>query len=329
MGRHAWGGGMLGLALGFGACVVLAFAETLPMIGVGFAMAGAAMALTQYDFAWMLVRLYHPHSPRRVVTGITLFGALASSIMWPVAQFLNAKLGLTWGWVALGAMMLVVGALCLWLVTHQAVGTAGAAEPNDSDLESGPTHQNLPTAQMRALALGLVVLSVVGAGLAVNLPQLLHKAHADPVVISFVLSLFGIGQLAGRVLDFVYSAKFGLDRTIIIAVACSLVSWTLLMLPQGLFVTAGAVLLMGASNGLFTIVRGATPQLMFHGAQFTVAAAMLSSWGSYARAAAPFLVAWMVQALPAIWPIALVCALSILLGAWAVLASAHEKFRQE
>lgn len=171
---------------------------------------------------------------------------------------------------------------------------------------------------------GLVLVPVIGSGLAVNLPQLLMKTNTDPQGIAGVLSLFGVGQLLGRLVDFVGSRRFGLDYIVIAATLCSLLSWLLLLcLPATAVIVAIAVLAMGASNGLFTIVRGATPQLVFHGEQFIEASARMTQWGSYARAVAPFVVAWMVQVFPhAAW-VASVCVLALLLGVWAVFTSAR------
>jgi MFS family permease len=142
---NAWLGGLAGLALGVAACVVLAFGGHLAWVAVGFALAGAAMAMAQYDFAWLCVRLYHPHDARRVVTGVTLFGAVASSIMWPIAVALQARFGLTVGWLGLGGIMASVGGVSLWWVTRSAIlpktsKTAPQVSQDLAETEAGDSH---------------------------------------------------------------------------------------------------------------------------------------------------------------------------------------------
>ncbi len=328
---NAWLGGVVGLAIGVLACVVLAFAWHVSIVFAGFALAGAAMALTQYDYAWLCVRLYHPHNARRVITGVTLFGALASSIMWPIAHQLNVRFGLATGWLGLAAIMAIVGGACLWLFTRIPV-------PNDlMDGEAAttamPSQSNAPlgATQTRYVVLGLTLVSSIGAGLAANLPLLLSTFQASPGTITAVLSLFGVGQLLARGLDFLSSHRTGLGVTLKAAVAACAVCWLLLVALAStgapLSMVALAVLLMGASNGLFTILRGATPQLLFWGEQFTQVSAQLASAGSVARAILPLAVALALESAMPRWAIAALCSVVLFLGAWWVWQHAKSALR--
>jgi hypothetical protein len=84
-----------------------------------------------------------------------------------------------------------------------------------------------------------------------------------------------------------------------------------------------AVLLMGASNGLFTILRGATPQLLFFGDVFVQVSAQLARWGSIARSVLPVAVAFALESALPMWSIALLCTAGIFLGAWWVWGNAR------
>jgi hypothetical protein len=325
---NAWFGGLLGLALGVAACVVLAFGSHLAFVALGFGLAGAAMALAQYDFAWLCVRLYHPHNARRVVTGITLFGAVASSIMWPIAVALQARFGLTAGWLGLGGIMAAVGTLTLWWITRAAVA------PSPPDADPAAPEPTIPAAQIgpnstqtRYVIAGLTTVSTIGGGLASNLPLVLQKFSVEPGVIALVLSLFGIGQLLARGLDFLGSKRAGLGVTLKVAVVACALSWALLLGPGHALVVAGAVLLLGASNGLFTILRGATPQLLFQGEQFTHASASMARMGSFARAFAPLVITLALESGMNRALFAAICAAGIGLGAWWVWQHAQSALR--
>jgi hypothetical protein len=322
---NAWVGGFAGLGLGVAACVVLAYGAHVALVFAGFALAGAAMALTQYDFAWLCVRLYHPHNARRVVTGVTLFGAVASSIMWPIAQALLNHYGLTAGWLGLAAIMVSVGGVCLWLITRSAVESATDTPAASATPVDHPPAPN--AAQTLYVVLGLTLVSSVGAGLAANLPLLLAKFQATPSSIGLVLSLFGIGQLLARGLDFLGSQRSGLGVTLKTALVACALCWLLLLglsaFGAPLMMVGLAVLLMGASNGLFTILRGATPQLLFFGDSFTYVSAQLARWGSIARSVLPVAVAFALESALPMWSIALLCTAGIFLGAWWVWGNAR------
>ncbi len=309
--------GFCGLALAAAACVVLSYAHNLPFMVFGFMLAGAAMALTQYDFAFLCVRLYQPSQARRTITGITLFGALASSIMWPITQALAARWGLSGAWLGLAVIVLAVGGPMVYLCTRHAVVSV-TPPAADGAINTAP-RADVSATRVRWLVPGLTIVSVMGGAVATNLPFVLARFDAPATTIPAVLSLFGVGQLAARLLDLIGSRRFGLDVTVRVATVASLGAWLLFLLPQVGLITAIGVLLLGAGNGMFTIVRGTVPQLLFFGPQFTVVAGTLARAGSYARAGAPMLLALMLDTTQRAWPIALICAGAVIAGAYAVL----------
>jgi hypothetical protein len=146
-------------------------------------------------------------------------------------------------------------------------------------------------------------------------------------VIALVLSLFGIGQLLARGLDFLSSKRSGLGVTLKVAVVACALSWALLFAPGRALIVACAVLLLGASNGLFTILRGATPQLLFQGEQFTQASASLARVGSFARAFAPLAITVALESGMNRALFAVICAAGIGLGAWWVWRHAQPALR--
>src|SRR5258705_354419 len=67
---------------------------------LGFALAGLAMAGCLYDPAFATLHGISGPSYRKAVTALTLFGGFASTVFWPLSQFLLD----TVGWrAALGA----------------------------------------------------------------------------------------------------------------------------------------------------------------------------------------------------------------------------------
>ena len=77
-----------GSALGALALAVLALAQGTATLVVGFAIAGLAMAGCLYDPAFATLHAISGTAYRKAVTALTLFGGFASTVFWPLSQFL-------------------------------------------------------------------------------------------------------------------------------------------------------------------------------------------------------------------------------------------------
>lgn len=280
--------GAIGLALLVAACSILSEASNWMILTLGFMLAGAAMALTQYDFAFLTVRLHLPQHARSVITIITFFGALASTIMWPTALALISKLGPQAAWLALAAIAVIFSLpALLWAYRQPMVPEDASTLSSEQDAASSHAVA-LPWSFM----LGLLGLMFVGISLVANLPLVLGLMQTPAEQIAWVLSLFGIGQLCSRAFD--YAAGRWLSTRVTVA-ACSASFCTALALmaftQNGGFVTALAVFLFGCANGLVTILRGVLPQLMFRGEAFASISSRLASLGALGRALMPVVAA--------------------------------------
>ena len=75
------------------ACVVLAVAQGPVMLAAGWLLAGVAMAACLYDPAFATLHRMAGPSYRRAVTALTLFGGFASTVFWPLSQYLLDTVG--------------------------------------------------------------------------------------------------------------------------------------------------------------------------------------------------------------------------------------------
>ncbi|NDP42988.1 MAG: MFS transporter, partial [Aromatoleum sp.] len=83
------GGSMLGAA----ACAVLATAQGPSTLLAGWLLAGVAMAGCLYDPVFATLHQLAGARYRRSVTALTLFGGFASTVFWPLSQFLLDTVG--------------------------------------------------------------------------------------------------------------------------------------------------------------------------------------------------------------------------------------------
>ncbi|HSC97357.1 MAG TPA: MFS transporter [Casimicrobiaceae bacterium] len=248
-----------GSVLGTIACALLASAMNAAMLLLGWLVAGLAMAACLYDPAF--ATLYRVSGPayRRSVTALTLFGGFASTVFWPLSQYLlEAR-----GWrvtfavhAALNAFVCVPLHLMFvpratWTATSPA-GTAPGAEP--------AARRGAFAWIAAAFALAAFLASAISAHLVVLLAAG-GLAARDAVIVG---ALIGPMQVAGRAMEFAFSHRLPPLAVGTLAFALLAVALVVLCLVQGIWLAALAfALLYGWANGLMTIVRGTVPSVLF------------------------------------------------------------------
>ncbi len=77
---------------------------------------GAVMAATLYDPAFAVITRLFSANYRRAITTLTLFGGFASTVFWPLTQFLIAEIGWRQALLVLAALNLAVCVPVHWWV---------------------------------------------------------------------------------------------------------------------------------------------------------------------------------------------------------------------
>jgi predicted MFS family arabinose efflux permease len=248
-----------GSALGALACVLLATSVNGAMMLAGWLVAGVAMAACLYDPAFATLFRVSGASYRRAVTALTLFGGFASTIFWPLSQYLLE----THGWRVAFAVHAALNALvCVPLhlafvpssahrsVAPPSAGTAGVADATPGAFFWLATAFSLAAFLAAAISAHLVVLLAAG-GLAAR----------DAVIVG---ALIGPMQVAGRVMEFAFSNRWSPLTVGTLAFTLLASALIVLCLVRGVWIVALAfALLYGWSNGVMTIVRGTVPGVLF------------------------------------------------------------------
>jgi predicted MFS family arabinose efflux permease len=258
--RHG-GRGVLagGSALGAIACALLAASIDGAMMLAGWLVAGVAMAACLYDPAFATLYRVSGTSYRRAVTALTLFGGFASTVFWPLSQFLLE----TRGWRIAFAVHAALNA-CVCLPLHlvfvpsgmQRVVPQAVEQPEDAHVTRAATFAWLAG----ALALAAFLASAISAHLVVLLAAG-GLAARDAVLVG---ALIGPMQVAGRVMEFAFSSRLPPLTVGTLAFGLLAVALVVLCLVRGVWILALAfALLYGWSNGVMTIVRGTVPGVLF------------------------------------------------------------------
>jgi MFS family permease len=264
-----------------------------------WAFVGLGMRLCLYDAAFAALVQVTPTRARQAISYLTLFGAFASSVFWVLGHFFNEALGWRQTLVLFAAINLAV---CLPLNWY-GLARREAARAGGSKTGPDPVHRDGPplAGRMRAVALGLfaLVMSLNGfvfGVVTVQLVPLLEAAGLATAAAVWVASLKGFAQFAGRLVEIFFGRNLRAITVARIAIGLLPVSFLLLLLAGGNFEAILAfTLLMGASQGVITIVRGALPLALFGTTGYGTVLGLIATPILIVNAASPTLFALIID----------------------------------
>jgi MFS family permease len=270
-----------------------AYLATWAFIGVG-------MRLCLYDAAFAALVQVVPTRGRLAISYLTLFGAFASSVFWVLGHFLNEAYGWRDTLVLFAAINLVV---CLPLIRvglarREACGPEpAAAEPAPAASRDGqPLAGRTRTVAIALFALIMSLNGFVFGVVTVQLVPLLEAAGLSAAAAVWVASLKGFAQFGGRVVEIAFGRNLRAITVARLAIGALPLSFLLLVLAGGSFQAILAfTLLMGASQGVITIVRGALPLALFGATGYGAVLGFIATPILVVNAASPTLFALIVD----------------------------------
>lgn len=250
--------------------VLLSMAHDPYSYFVIWALLGLAMRMTLYDAAFAAMVQVTPAKGRRAISYLTLFGGFASTVFWPIAYWLEGSLGWRATVVVFALVNLLLVAPLNWFglarrepaVPQPVAPAAGAAKP------AAPKTVALSAAERKvAIALFMVVMSAtafVFGVIANHLPGLMTANGIALGTAVALASMKGFAQVGGRLWEILFASHLSPLTVGRISIGLMPVSFLILMASGASFTIAVIfILVLGASNGLITIVRGAVPLHLF------------------------------------------------------------------
>src|SRR6185503_1604726 len=228
---------------------------------------GLGMRLCLYDAAFAALVQVVPTRGRRAISYLTLFGAFASSVFWVLGHFFNEAFGWRQTLALFAAINLFVCLPLNWfgLARRETPHPAEAAPVPDAAARDGAPLEG----RLRSVAIGIfaLVMSLNGfvfGVVTVQLVPLLEAAGLATAAAVWVASMKGFAQFGGRLVEIFFGQNLRAITVARIAIGVLPVSFLLLLAARGNFeVILLFTLLMGASQGVITIVRGALPLALF------------------------------------------------------------------
>jgi predicted MFS family arabinose efflux permease len=245
---------------------------------------GFALSICLYDAAFVALSQISGERYRKAVTALTLFGGFASTISWPVSQWLLTAIGWRHALLVYAALQLLVCLPLHWRFVPRYRPIAKAKII--AALVAPSTMPGKPYALLAfAFAAGSFVLSVLSVHI-INLYKLAGLSAADAVLVA---SLFGPMQVLGRLLDMGFARKMSVVAVGMLAHVLMVASLLGLLMVSGFSTLAVVVAaLYGFGNGLMTIVRGVVPAELYGREGYGLLLGRLSRPAFAARAMAPF-----------------------------------------
>ncbi|MCE5265020.1 MAG: MFS transporter [Deltaproteobacteria bacterium] len=260
-------GGRLVLSLssilfGLGFCA-LALATSLPAYLAAWLIIGLAMGSGLYDATFATLGRIYGQTARPIITIVTLFGGLASTVCWPLTAYLNAELG--WR----GACLVYAGlhlAFCLPLNLCMLPRGNPAPVWKTDPTAPPPPPERAPSGGSRTVKLVLLAtIFTLNSGLvaviSVHLISILQTRGMGLAAAVAVGALLGPSQVASRLTELVFGRYYHPIWTMV-AGTTLIAAGLMLMLTQAQL-AAAALVIYGCGVGLGAITRGTVPLRLF------------------------------------------------------------------
>jgi MFS family permease len=285
------GRGLLAISNGILAAglLLLSFANGAFGLIAAWVVIGVGMGMGLYEAAFASLTRIYGTAARRPITGITLIAGFASTVGWPLTTWLDVELG----WRSTCQVWALIH-LILALPLNFVLPRVGPLQPVMAEAEGPAVTKRSEAFTMTALAYVFAATGFVSSGLSAVLPTMLVQFGATPAAALFAGTLVGPAQVAARLVEAGWLARYH-----------PLVSARLatLMTPVGVITLAlGGPWLApvfaafyGAGNGILTIARGTLPLALFGPQGFGRRVGLLSLPARATGALAPLAVGLMVE----------------------------------
>ncbi len=271
--------------------------STLQLYAVWMGL-GVVMAANLYDPAFAVLAQAFAGKHRQAITVVTVFGGLASTVFWPLTQYLVQHLG--WQealWVLAALHLLVNLPVHAWMLPRTASGRPLSEVPAaavNKELQSPPTAL-LRDPVFYGLCLAFAGNALVFSAMAVHFISLMHSQGLTLAQAAWIGACIGPMQVLGRLLEHQFLSHWAASKVGRVAMwmlPCSLLLLSLLdtQLPGLLLFT----FLYGVGNGVMTLVRGSLPVELYGRSRYGAINGALATPVQWAKAAGPVAAAWVL-----------------------------------
>lgn len=308
----------MGSVLAALALVACALAPNIWAFSAAVIFAEAATCLVVYEAAFAGLTQIYRHEARRGITLITLIAGFASTIFWPLTQWMLGVLDWRWTLLVFAAVHLIV---CTPL---HATALRRAVPRGRDDIKEVPGAVDPPMLlgpdRRRALilfTLAIMVSGLVMSAFPVHMLRIIENEGFSAQAAALIAMVMGPAQVLARFVEVVGGHRFDPLMTGRVALGTLLASIALLLaMPASLGTAVAFAAFYGAAQGLVTIARATVPLQLFGANGYGALMGRITGLRFLANAASPFLFAFAMTHLgidTALWISGMIAALAFAL----------------
>ncbi len=276
------------------ALLCCAIAPSMWVFAITIILAEAAACLVLYEAAFAALTQIHRHEARRGITLITLIAGFASTVFWPLTQFMLVTLDWRWTLAIFALAHLAICAPIHHALLKRAVPLSDKpADPLALLVAAPPVLTGAE--RHRALVLFTVAVSISGfvySSFPVHMLRIIENEGFSPEAAALIAMVMGPAQVLARFVEITLGHRFDPLMTGRAALGTAVASIAILLLFSGTL--ASAIIfaaLYGASQGLITIARGTVPLQLFGAVGYGTLVGRITGLRFLVNAAGPFLFA--------------------------------------
>lgn len=253
----------VGSLIGAAGLVALAWAPGVASYFAAWITIGIAMAASLYDPAFATLGRIFGSAARTPITALTLVAGFASTVSWPVTQFLIQTVGWRGAYLVYAALLAGLAApLHAFALPREQAGSTSrpAASADQARKVLVPSHGFA----FVLVAAGFASYAFVPSALSAQLLAIFQRFGLAPATVVAIGMLFGPAQVLARICEFSFARRLHplwIARAAVGLLVAAFVAMALL--PFSASVAAIFAVMFGMANGLLTIARGTVPLALF------------------------------------------------------------------
>ncbi|MDC7674742.1 MFS transporter [Asticcacaulis machinosus] len=267
----------------------VSLSEHLIIYVAAWAVMGLGMGAGLYDSAFGAVGRIFGQSARSLIIQIALWGGFASTVFWPLSEYLQVNFGWRVACQVFAALHLIVCLpIYLWLLPRPKDATA----PNDVSALAKITPE--PNERAIYIALGFVITCemAIVAMMSVHMHTILQSRGLSSTAAVALSALVGPSQVVSRLVELTIGRRWPPYLSMTLGVLGVAAALGLIIFGTGL--NTPALIIYGAGLGVVSITTGTVPLAIFGPVRYPLLMGRLRRISLGMQAVTPAIGAWIL-----------------------------------
>ncbi|MGB0506857.1 MAG: MFS transporter [Pikeienuella sp.] len=239
--------------LGAFGLVCLSLTQGYPLFLLFWAIIGISCAGCLYEPCFAFITRVKGSEARKAITIVTLIAGFASTLCYPVADYLASNYGWRVALQCFAALIVTVAVPLFWY----SIGRLGFnAPPRATKMQSAPPEGVFVSQLFWVLTFSFVAIALTQGMIITHIIPILHERQVSPAQAVLAASLVGPMQVAGRLVIMTFAkslSAFAIIRLSFIGLTAS--ALLLLSMTSSDWRLFGFVFLLGGCYGVVSVLR--------------------------------------------------------------------------